>query len=138
MTRDRTLQALTWHLTRCALALTVLALALLAGCGAPDAGSLEQAAVRQNALYGPSDFVTRAGSELRVGSDAFYYAGTNNYYLWYAPIDCDGSSDKCVAEVLEDAQAMDLTVIRTWGFGDGDEGWLHLPAGTGRLRSAHL
>jgi hypothetical protein len=70
-------------------------------------------------------FVTRAGPELRVGSAPFYYAGTNNYYLWYYPFDCTPTSPVCVREILDDSVAMGLTVIRTWGFGDGGgtAGW---------------
>jgi len=70
-------------------------------------------------------FVTRAGPELRVGSAPFYYAGTNNYYLWYYPFDCTTANPVCVREILDDSVAMGLTVIRTWGFGDGGgtAGW---------------
>ena len=109
---------------------------LLAGCGVSDAqgGGDDFAVVTsiQQALSA-DEFVTRAGSELRVGSEAFYYSGTNNYTLWYAPFACTPSNNKCVDEVLADAESMGHTVIRTWGFGDGGgsggwEGYAFQPA----------
>ena len=91
-----------------------------AGCD----GSAGDTTALQRALSADV-FVTRAGPELRIGSTPFYYAGTNNYYLWYYPFDCTPTSPVCVREILDDSVAMGLTVIRTWGFGDGGgtAGW---------------
>ncbi len=57
-------------------------------------------------------FVTRQGAELRLDQKPFYFAGANQYYLFY-------KSQQMVDEVLEDAARMDMTVIRTWAFCDG-------------------
>ena len=67
-----------------------------AGCdgNASDTTSLQRA-------LSSDVFVTRAGPELRVGSAPFYYAGTNNYYLWYQPFDC-APNGVCVREILDD------------------------------------
>ena len=74
------------------------------------------------AFAGHQNFVTTSGTHFLDGASEFYYAGTNNYYLWYKPITCSPANEGCVEEVLDDAVAMNLTVIRTWGFGDGDNG----------------
>lgn len=39
----------------------------------------------------------------------FRFAGTNNYYMHYSP-------DKMITDVLDDAQAMGVSVLRCWGF----------------------
>jgi mannan endo-1,4-beta-mannosidase len=57
-------------------------------------------------------FVTVLGDRLALGGRTFYYNGMNQYYLFY-------ESHKMVDEVIQDAAAMGLTVIRTWGFCDG-------------------
>ena len=59
-------------------------------------------------------FVKTDGTKFTLDGSDFYYAGTNNYYINFKP-----SED--VDAVMEDAQAMGLTVIRTWG---------HLDVGT--------
>jgi mannan endo-1,4-beta-mannosidase len=68
------------------------------------------------------DFVRREGARLSLNGQSFYFAGTNQYYLFY-------KSRKMVDEVLEDASRMGLTVLRTWAFCDGDanEGYCFQP-----------
>lgn len=58
-------------------------------------------------------FVRREGSRLAVDGQSFYFAGANQYYLFY-------KSRRMIDEVLEDAAAMGLTVMRTWAFCDGE------------------
>lgn len=58
------------------------------------------------------DFVGRRGSNFTLRDDVFYFAGTNNYYLHY-------TSHFMIDNVLNDAVAMGLPVIRLWGFLDG-------------------
>lgn len=60
-----------------------------------------------------SDFVTVEGTEFILNDQPFYYAGTNNYYFMY-------KSELMIDDVLENAAAMGLKVIRTWGFMDGN------------------
>lgn len=59
-------------------------------------------------------FVTADGTQFKMDGSTFYYAGTNNYYLNFKP-------KYEVDKVIEDAAAMGLKVIRTWG---------HLDVGT--------
>jgi mannan endo-1,4-beta-mannosidase len=68
-----------------------------------------------DALYAANPgqgFVRREGSRLAVDGQSFYFAGANQYYLFY-------KSRKMIDEVLEDAARMGLTVMRTWAFCDG-------------------
>ena len=58
------------------------------------------------------DFVGRKGSNFTLKDDVFYFAGTNNYYLHY-------NSHFMIDDVLKNAVAMGLPVIRMWGFLDG-------------------
>ncbi len=67
--------------------------------------------------YNPSiqdvdGFVSVNGTRFYLYGEPFYFSGTNNYYLFYRPWNQ-------VEEVLDDAKAMDLRVLRTWGFCDG-------------------
>lgn len=59
-----------------------------------------------------SSFVQVDGTEFTLNGSKFYFAGTNNYYFHY-------KSNKMIDDVLEDAKAMNLKVIRIWGFFDG-------------------
>ncbi|MDS0526347.1 cellulase family glycosylhydrolase [Clostridium sp. SHJSY1] len=61
-----------------------------------------------------SGFVKANGSEFELDGSKFYFAGTNNYYLPYAP-------NYMIDDVFQKAQAMGLKVMRTWGFLDGDK-----------------
>src|SRR6266545_5812460 len=55
----------------------------------------------------PAGFVTRSGAGFVLDGQPFRYGGTNNYYLHY-------TSQLMVDDVLSDAQAMGLTVLRAW------------------------
>ncbi|MFH1593791.1 MAG: cellulase family glycosylhydrolase, partial [Candidatus Omnitrophota bacterium] len=61
-------------------------------------------------------FVIRFGNKLALKNSAknYYFSSTNQYYLFYKePI-------AMVDEVFNDAKAMGLNVVRTWGFCDGE------------------
>ncbi len=57
-------------------------------------------------------FVQASGTEFEINGNPFYFAGANNYYLFYKPL-------SNVQEVMDDADSLGLKVIRTWGFCDG-------------------
>lgn len=67
-------------------------------------------------------FVRREGARLALDGQSFYFAGANQYYLFY-------KSRKMIDEVLEDAARMGLTVMRTWAFCEGqyNEGFCFQP-----------
>jgi len=64
------------------------------------------------------DFVRVYGTQFTLDGKPFYYAGANTYYLGIDQNTTQGQID----EVLNDAKAMGLSVIRTWGFNDGPGG----------------
>jgi mannan endo-1,4-beta-mannosidase len=70
-------------------------------------------------------FVYANGTEFYLNGHPFYFTGANNYYLRYADIDCVAydRNGGCSKEVLDDAQQMNFSVIRTWGFTDGPYYW---------------
>ncbi len=57
-------------------------------------------------------FVSVNRTRFYLYGEPFYFSGANNYYLFYRPWNQ-------VEEVLDDAKAMNLKVLRTWGFCDG-------------------
>lgn len=59
----------------------------------------------------PAGFVQASGGQFTVDGNAFRFGGTNNYYLAYKPT-------LMADDVLDDAKAMGLTVVRTWAFID--------------------
>ena len=59
------------------------------------------------------DFVGRRGPNFTLRDGVFYFAGTNNYYLHY-------NSHFMIDDVLNNAVAMGLAVVRLWGFLDGN------------------
>ena len=66
-------------------------------------------------------WVTVSGKHFQRDGGDYYYAGTNCYYLMvYA---ADPGYRVYVDEVLEEAKAMGLGVVRTWAFNDGDDEW---------------
>ncbi len=58
---------------------------------------------------GNKEFVSVKNGKFMLDGKEFRFAGTNNYYLDYSP-------DKMITDVLDDAQAMNLSVVRCWGF----------------------
>ncbi|PNH11553.1 Mannan endo-1,4-beta-mannosidase 8, partial [Tetrabaena socialis] len=67
------------------------------------------------------DIVRANGHRLVAGNRPFYFAGANNYSLVCFAAD-EGQRPQ-VAEVLDDAQRLKLTVLRVWAFCDGREEW---------------
>ena len=81
--------------------LVVVTAALALSAGSSPAG-------RATGKHGGSDFVKRAGPELRPRRQEFRFAGSNNYYLMY-------KSPLMVDNVLEAAAASGFNVVRMWG-----------------------
>jgi len=69
-------------------------------------------------------------TQFTLDNHQFYFAGTNNYYLWYADITCSSpaANQGCLIPILDQTKALNLTVIRTWGFGNGQFGYSFQPA----------
>ncbi|KAG2425378.1 hypothetical protein HXX76_013792 [Chlamydomonas incerta] len=80
-------------------------------------------------------FVQRNGSSLALGNDAFYFAGANCHYLLTHAANED--QRPLVLEVLDDAQRLNLTVLRIWAFCDGPDEWNALQREPGQL-SEHV
>lgn len=59
------------------------------------------------------EFVSRDRAELRYQGQRFEVKGANQYYLFY-------KSKKMVDEIFDDAAALGLNTLRTWGFCDGE------------------
>lgn len=59
------------------------------------------------------NFVQKKETNFLLNGSRFKFSGANQYYLFY-------KSKKMVDEVIEDAAAMGLNAIRTWGFCDGE------------------
>jgi endo-1,4-beta-mannosidase len=59
-------------------------------------------------------FVEANGPNFQLNGSRFRFVGANAEYLPYV-------SDEVVEDVFNRAQSMGITVIRTWGFGDGCE-----------------
>eukprot|EP00198_Chlamydomonas_reinhardtii_P000888 XP_001690223.1 carbohydrate hydrolase-related protein [Chlamydomonas reinhardtii] len=76
-------------------------------------------------------FVQRKGTRLVVGSDSFYFAGANCHYLLTHA--ANESQRPLVLEVLDDAQRLNLTVLRCWAFCDGPDEWNALQREPGQL-----
>ncbi|MBU0628021.1 MAG: S8 family serine peptidase [Nanoarchaeota archaeon] len=77
-----------------------------------------------NALEMSNPFVKTSGTQFYLNNKPFYFAGANGYFLWYGDYNCNKTnpspnSGQCTSEFLDDAKAMNFTVIRTWGFADG-------------------
>lgn len=60
-----------------------------------------------------TNFIKTEKDQFVLNGGNFRFSGTNQYYLFY-------KSKKMVDDVIEDAAAMGLTTIRTWGFCDGE------------------
>ncbi|MBN1406033.1 MAG: right-handed parallel beta-helix repeat-containing protein [Candidatus Omnitrophica bacterium] len=65
-------------------------------------------------LSDPDQIVVRSGDRLILENSQkpFYFSSTNQYYLFYKPL-------PMIDEVFDDAAAMSINAIRTWGFCDG-------------------
>lgn len=59
-----------------------------------------------------NSFVTVKKSKLLLDQVPYYLSGTNQYYFFY-------KDHKMIDDVIEDAKAMNLNVIRTWAFCEG-------------------
>lgn len=57
-------------------------------------------------------FVKQTGTQFVLNGKPFRFAGTNNYYMHY-------KTNAAIDDVLDNAAAMGLKVIRIWGFMDG-------------------
>jgi mannan endo-1,4-beta-mannosidase len=66
-------------------------------------------------------FVGREGNHFTLQGHPYYFAGFNNYYqmVYSAELDLRPYAD----EVQDEAVAMGLSVMRTWGFNDGADEW---------------
>ena len=80
-------------------------------------------------LAANTGFVATSGTKFVLNGSPFYFAGTNTYYLMvYA---ADAGLRSYVDEVLEEASAMDLRIVRTWAFNDGADEWNALQTAPG-------
>ncbi len=105
-----------------------LVLSMLVCCGAPAA----QAPVSPPASGRPclpAVFVERQGTGFSAGGRSFFFAGTNCYYLMVHA--ADPALRGHVDEVLGEAAAMGLRVVRTWAFNDGATQWNALQTAPG-------
>jgi len=59
-------------------------------------------------------FIQAEKDQFVLDGNTYKFSGTNQYYLFY-------KSQKMVDDVIEDAAAMGLNTIRTWGFCDGTD-----------------
>lgn len=91
----------------------IAATAGLGVAGASAAGLISGVPALAAEQHGPADFVGRRGHNFTLRNGVFYFAGTNNYYLHYA-------SQFMIDDVLKNAVAMGLPVMRMWGFLDGN------------------
>ncbi|HEY8464436.1 MAG TPA: cellulose binding domain-containing protein [Bacillota bacterium] len=71
----------------------------------------------------PNGFVYREGKNFMLNGKIFRFGGANNYYLHY-------KSTSMIDDVLNDAVAMNLKVIRCWAFmnGNGQENIVMQPS----------
>ncbi|MDM8526398.1 SBBP repeat-containing protein [Desulfococcaceae bacterium HSG8] len=58
------------------------------------------------------EFITRNGSDFQHGGQPYRFAGNHRHDLFYKP-------HFIIDDVMETMQRNSLTVLRTWGFGDG-------------------
>jgi mannan endo-1,4-beta-mannosidase len=65
-----------------------------------------------------SEFVTRSNDTLLLRNKPFYFLGTNAYYLLEQSARGDTATVKAV---FQRANALNMTVVRTWGFFDSSD-----------------
>lgn len=70
------------------------------------------AASQQNEHAAAQGFVAVKDGRFMLDGKPFRFVGTNNYYMHY-------ESDKMLSDVLDAAAAMDVRVLRVWGFMNG-------------------
>jgi mannan endo-1,4-beta-mannosidase len=90
------------------------------------------AALAGRGALGPvqgAGFVGRAGTRFVLDGEPFHYTGTNNYYLMVFSVARSGLRPY-VDEVLQEAAARGIRVVRTWAFNDG-LGWNALQTAPG-------
>lgn len=98
--------------------------ALLSGCqgaGGPRAYRRDTSGNDRSTSSRPStpvfeQFVTRDGTTFTVDGEPFHFSGANNYFLQESYRSAAGTID----EILPDARALGLDVLRTWAFGSGE------------------
>ena len=78
------------------------------------------------------------GTQFYLKGEPFYFAGANSYYLWFGNYNCTSYdyNQGCSKEVFDDAKALNLTVLRTWGFLDGYNYWGSLQPTAGNYNEA--
>ena len=67
-------------------------------------------------------FVEVAGTQMTLNGEAFRFVGANNYYLMQRSVEGQGFRSQA-DEVLDDAAALGISVMRTWGFNHGLYNW---------------
>ncbi len=90
--------------------LLIIILLMMVGCS-KEAKEMTKTEVEE-ATINQSQFVTVKDGKFNLNNKPFRFAGTNNYYLNY-------KDETMIKDVFVQAQAMDLKVIRLWGFLDG-------------------
>jgi mannan endo-1,4-beta-mannosidase len=76
-----------------------------------------------------SAFVTVTGHRMSLRGETFRYAGWNTYYLMVYSAQANLRPN--VLEVFDEADAMGLSVLRTWAFNDGAGQWNALQTAPG-------
>ncbi len=77
----------------------------------------------------PGDFVERRGTGFVLEGEPFPVVGVNCYYLMVNA--ASPNLRRVVDEVLDDAAFLGATVVRTWAFHDGPDGWNALQTAPG-------
>ncbi|XP_024359301.1 putative mannan endo-1,4-beta-mannosidase 9 [Physcomitrium patens] len=71
------------------------------------------------AVSSDSDFVNTRGHQFTVNGKALYVNGANIY--WLMSMGTEESTRSVVTDVLTEAAAVGVTVVRTWAFADGSD-----------------
>ena len=86
-------------------------------CGAPKPAQAPSGVTPMRAIDG---FVTRTGTTLSLCGQPFQVLGTNLYYLQSYSV-YEANNLRTVANGLDDAVTMSLSVVRTWAFNDSKD-----------------